>query len=144
MSRGGKVLIQKRDAHCKNFPNQFCFPGGRIDKGETPEEAVIREIEEETGKKGVPNLTPLLDFKYRLNGETYFNRFFISCSLNQFEPVSTEGKMLWFSEEEMKRTKFVLNEDFFFPILSIFFDNDPRYVNKEEKVKCFSFQQALP
>jgi len=39
------------------------IPGGRVDKGESPEIAAIRECEEETGIR-CRNLVPLLDFQY--------------------------------------------------------------------------------
>ena len=31
--------------------NRWCFPGGEIEKGESPEEAAVREVLEETGVK---------------------------------------------------------------------------------------------
>lgn len=31
--------------------NRWCFPGGHIEKDETPEEAAVREVYEETGVK---------------------------------------------------------------------------------------------
>lgn len=31
------------------FPGQWCFPGGKREQGETPRQAVIRELYEETG-----------------------------------------------------------------------------------------------
>ena len=44
-----KVLIVKRSHYEKNHPGKWGFPGGGIDHGETPLEAVIRECEEEIG-----------------------------------------------------------------------------------------------
>jgi len=45
----GEVLILKRSKTCKNNAQKWNFPGGRIEKGETREEAAIRECQEEAG-----------------------------------------------------------------------------------------------
>ncbi|MEV4513005.1 NUDIX domain-containing protein [Dactylosporangium sp. NPDC049525] len=45
----GRVLMQHRDSHAKVSPNQWAMPGGKIEEGETPEEAARREVWEETG-----------------------------------------------------------------------------------------------
>lgn len=44
----GKIYIQKRLAD-DVWPNLWEFPGGRIEEGETPEQALVREFREETG-----------------------------------------------------------------------------------------------
>jgi ADP-ribose pyrophosphatase len=43
---GGKILLEKR----KNEPGKgkWSIPGGLVDLGESPEQAVIREVKEET------------------------------------------------------------------------------------------------
>lgn len=46
----GKVLMQLRDMKEDiNFPGCWGFFGGSIDEGETPEEAFVRELQEEIG-----------------------------------------------------------------------------------------------
>ena len=45
----GAVLLQHRDGNAPTSPNQWSLPGGRIEPGETPEEAARRELLEETG-----------------------------------------------------------------------------------------------
>ena len=45
----GRILMQHRDAHAKTSPNQWAFPGGRIEAGEEPVDAARRELEEELG-----------------------------------------------------------------------------------------------
>lgn len=44
VTAAGKVLVLKR-----SDSGQWAFPGGKIEEGETPEQAAIRECEEETG-----------------------------------------------------------------------------------------------
>jgi len=49
MERGGKFLIAQRKDPNPMWDRKWEFPGGKVDAGETPAEAVIREITEETG-----------------------------------------------------------------------------------------------
>ena len=46
ISRGDSLLVIKRSATVRS-PNLFCFPGGMIEVGETPEIALQREMSEE-------------------------------------------------------------------------------------------------
>ncbi len=46
---GAAVLMTRRGSKLNAHANQWALPGGRIDDGETPLEAAIREIEEEIG-----------------------------------------------------------------------------------------------
>ncbi len=43
------LILTIRAAKLKNHGGQRAFPGGRIDPGETPEQAALRELEEEVG-----------------------------------------------------------------------------------------------
>jgi 8-oxo-dGTP diphosphatase len=44
----GRVLLCKRP-HGKHLAGMWEFPGGKVDKGETPEACLIRELDEELG-----------------------------------------------------------------------------------------------
>lgn len=44
----GRVLILKRD-HTSHGEGRWCLPGGKVDYGDTVEEAARRELAEETG-----------------------------------------------------------------------------------------------
>jgi mutator protein MutT len=43
------LILTIRSAKLKDHGGQRAFPGGRIDPGETPEQAALRELEEEVG-----------------------------------------------------------------------------------------------
>jgi len=47
----GAVILTRRASGLKDHAGQWSFPGGRIEPGETPEEAALRELEEEVGLK---------------------------------------------------------------------------------------------
>lgn len=48
IEHGNRILLLHRQEH-KSQGNLWSIPGGKIDKGETPLQAVIREVKEETG-----------------------------------------------------------------------------------------------
>ncbi|MBN2043306.1 MAG: NUDIX hydrolase [Candidatus Aenigmarchaeota archaeon] len=45
--KDNKILLVKRSDYTKTFPKTWACPGGRGDEGETPEQAVVRELKEE-------------------------------------------------------------------------------------------------
>jgi len=46
---GAALLLTRRGAHLSAHARQWAFPGGRVDAGETPLQAAIREANEEVG-----------------------------------------------------------------------------------------------
>jgi mutator protein MutT len=45
------IVLTRRAATLRNHAGQWALPGGRMESGESPEEAVLRELEEEVGLK---------------------------------------------------------------------------------------------
>ncbi len=59
---GAAVLLTRRCASLRAHTSQWAFPGGRLDAGETPFEAAVREVEEEVGLElGAAQLLGMLD-----------------------------------------------------------------------------------
>ena len=59
----GKILLCRRGPD-GDHPNEWAFPGGKIESGETPREAAIREVLEECGYQHDGNLTQLTDLEF--------------------------------------------------------------------------------
>ena len=47
LCKNGKYLAEERKKYEDYFPEKIIFPGGSIEKDETPEKALIREMKEE-------------------------------------------------------------------------------------------------
>ncbi|MFM8709214.1 MAG: (deoxy)nucleoside triphosphate pyrophosphohydrolase [Planctomycetia bacterium] len=59
VTHGDHVLVGRRDAHAKHAAGLHEFPGGKVEPGESPAAAAIRETREETGLS--IRIGPLLD-----------------------------------------------------------------------------------
>jgi mutator protein MutT len=49
LEKGGKILVEKRKSTKKTAPGCITFPAGHVEAGETREDALMREMEEELG-----------------------------------------------------------------------------------------------
>lgn len=64
----GKVALIERHRAGKHY---YVFPGGGVDEGETPEQAAIREMEEETGLQ-VTVQRKLAEIHFGLSEQVYY------------------------------------------------------------------------
>ena len=49
--RGSKILLLKRNEGASSFHGYWCGPTGKLEEGESPKQAIIRECLEEVGIK---------------------------------------------------------------------------------------------
>lgn len=78
-----RILIPHRSEHCQQ-PNTWGTWGGAVDAGESPLDAVRREVEEEAGYETPVELTPLYVFRHE-SGFEYHN--FLAVVEREFTPV---------------------------------------------------------
>jgi len=52
---GASILLTRRTSKLKDHPGQWALPGGRVDPGESPLEAAMREAHEEVGLRLTPD-----------------------------------------------------------------------------------------
>jgi 8-oxo-dGTP diphosphatase len=85
---GDEILIARRAAH-KSAAGLWEFPGGKVEIGEDPKEALKREILEELNLKVLPLQT--FDISETLAGDTPLRLQVIVCSIDgEFEGSSSD------------------------------------------------------
>mgnify|MGYP000111580770 CR=1 FL=1 len=94
------ILFQLRDDKPNiAFPNMYTFPGGVVEKDETPLNAAVRELEEETGYEiAVDNLRQFEVITYiSLNDKKPIQKLIFVCLYNnESEIVCNEGQEMVF------------------------------------------------
>ena len=80
LNNQGQVLLQKRSANKKYFPNTWALCTGHVENGETPKEAALRELNEELGV--TVSLEQIFSFSFGKfdSQNTYF--FYVICNLS--------------------------------------------------------------
>ncbi len=99
LRRKGRVCLALRQAH-QSFSNYWEFPGGKIEKGETPTEALTREVQEELGVV-VAQWQPLIVIPWQYEGFAVRLHVFESEHF-QGEPQGCEGQTVrWVAVDEL-------------------------------------------
>jgi mutator protein MutT len=97
--KGRNILLVKKSSNARVFPRTWACPGGKGDEGETPEQAVVREVKEEVD----------IDFKPT---RLYKTGRYMDRDLHRFlgewsGDITLDEKELigygWFTYEEAKR-----------------------------------------
>lgn len=100
-----KVLIGQRSKKKKIGPGEWETIGGSIEKGETPEKCIRREIFEELGTF----VKDLYFFKDYQSDKGIIKVFVITLESRTSFSLEDFEKLYWVSEEEINNFKFALN-----------------------------------
>lgn len=117
LNRNNHVLLLLRDNKVDiPFPNMWDIPGGRVENGEIPEEAVRREMNEEMG---INDLGEIELFKIYTSENLTDYIFWKRIDLNPAEIDLKEGQRIeYFDLERIRNTNLAFNynlvlEEFF-------------------------------
>lgn len=102
--KDGKVLLIKRSSAHRLEPNRWQLPEGKLDKGETPDHALIREVREEIGRKVLSKeFIKKLPLQVPYEGSIYkVDRIVYRVNIDEGEIVLSEEhtEFAWFPIEE--------------------------------------------
>lgn len=106
MADDGRVIIQRRDnIRTIKYPGRCALPGGRVEPGETPLEAAIRELREETGLE-VSNLEFLRKKREVFPNGTRADLWIYWGRYDGKQPIqSLEGQMFFAHPDEFRKLK---------------------------------------
>lgn len=102
-----KVLAGKRNAN-RLVGGMWEFPGGKIEKGETPQEAAKRELKEEFHDEVQigPQLGETVSYEYDF-GIVKLTVFFAKLLTNNFDLVA-HSEVEWLSADEVQKLNWAL------------------------------------
>jgi 8-oxo-dGTP diphosphatase len=101
IDRDGRVLLAERPAG-KQLAGMWEFPGGKVDPGETPEAALIRELKEELGVDTEASCLSPFTFASHTYEKFHLLMPLYVCRVWEGLPQGLEGQRLaWATPKEM-------------------------------------------
>jgi 8-oxo-dGTP diphosphatase len=102
IDRDGRVLLAQRPEG-KSMAGLWEFPGGKVEPGETPEAALIRELHEELGLETWQSCLAPLTFASHAYPDFHLLMPLFACRKWEGTPQSREGQALkWVRPAELR------------------------------------------
>lgn len=102
IDKDGRVLIAQRPAG-KSMAGMWEFPGGKVEDGETPEVALIRELHEELGIETWSSCLAPLTFASHSYPDFHLIMPLFACRKWDGIPIAREGQTLaWVRPEKLR------------------------------------------
>jgi 8-oxo-dGTP diphosphatase len=113
----GRVLLAQRPAG-KSMAGLWEFPGGKVEAGELPEAALVRELREELGIETAPAHLSPLTFASHSYADFHLLMPVFFCRIWQGTPQPHEGQNLaWVHKQEWSQYPMPPADDIILPIL---------------------------
>lgn len=115
IEKNGKFLLLKRGLNSKSFQGQWDFPGGKLNAGENPIQAIIREVREETSYEINPG-DEVKKENYCCEKHNLLVHYFVPIAVfGELKLNSEHSDFAWVAKEKMKNFKV-------HPCIKLFFD----------------------
>ncbi|MCK4813568.1 MAG: (deoxy)nucleoside triphosphate pyrophosphohydrolase [Candidatus Marinimicrobia bacterium] len=99
----GFILLCQRHAKEKRFPLKWEFPGGKIKDGESPREAIIRELKEELGIQAT-GIKHFNEYDYQYKNESPIQLIFFTITRYERTIQNRQFEaMAWVSREKLHK-----------------------------------------
>lgn len=102
---GKRFLILKRSKHEIAYPSKWCFPGGKVEKGQTATQALEREVKEEAGLS-IKDIEFLVDFTFvRPDGHNVVGINFKANAIGDAVEIDTNDfdEWEWVTADQFRR-----------------------------------------